>query len=98
MVLQHFCWLAAFSFSWSYTVRSRTQATEFVVVWSYTKYVRLFGRGSALRKASTYTQDNTTTEWMHSDIHASSGIQTHDLGVWVGEDSLALICKCGYKF
>jgi hypothetical protein len=24
---------------------------------------------------------------MHTDIHASSGIRTHDLSVWAGEDS-----------
>jgi hypothetical protein len=34
-------------------------------------------RGSAHRKAATYTQNNTNTEWTHTDIHASSGIRTH---------------------
>jgi hypothetical protein len=32
--------------------------------------------GSVRRKASTYTQNKTNTEQMHTDIHASSGIRT----------------------
>jgi hypothetical protein len=43
--------------------------------------------GSASRKAATYTQNNTNTEYMQTDIHASSGIRTHDPSVWAGEDS-----------
>jgi hypothetical protein len=39
--------------------------------------------GSARRKAATYTQNNT-------NIHASSGIQTHDPSVRAGEDSSCL--------
>jgi hypothetical protein len=30
------------------------------------------------------------TQWMHRDIHASSGIRTHDPSVWAGEDSSCL--------
>jgi hypothetical protein len=35
-------------------------------------------RGSARRKAGTYTQDNTNTEKTHTNIHALSGIWAHD--------------------
>jgi hypothetical protein len=41
--------------------------------------------GSARRKAATYTQNNT-----HTDIHAFSGIRTHDPSVRVGEGSSCL--------
>jgi hypothetical protein len=30
------------------------------------------------RKDATYTQDETNTEEMRTDIHASSGIRSHD--------------------
>jgi cytidine deaminase len=53
------------------------------------------GGGSARRKAATYTQNNTNTEYMHTDIHVSSGIQTHNLSVQVGEDSSCLR-PCGH--
>jgi hypothetical protein len=43
--------------------------------------------GSARRKVSTYTQESTNIEYTHKDIHASSGILTHDLGVRTGGDS-----------
>jgi hypothetical protein len=33
------------------------------------------------RKTDTCTQDNANTEWTHTDIHASSGIPTHDPSV-----------------
>jgi hypothetical protein len=36
--------------------------------------------GSALRKAATYTQDNT--EKTYTNFHASSGIRTHGPRVW----------------
>jgi hypothetical protein len=32
----------------------------------------------------------TQTEYMHTDIHDSSGIQTHDPSIWVGEDGSCL--------
>jgi hypothetical protein len=35
---------------------------------------------------SLLTQDNTNTETTHTNFHFSSGIQTHDLSVWTGED------------
>jgi hypothetical protein len=44
--------------------------------------------GSARRKATTYTQDNTNTE--RTNIHALSGIRTHDPRVRASEDSLCL--------
>jgi hypothetical protein len=45
---------------------------------------------SARRKASTYTQNNTNTEYAHIDIHASSGILAHDPSVSAGEDGSCL--------
>jgi hypothetical protein len=42
--------------------------------------------GWARRKAATYTQNNTNTEWTHIDIHASSGIRTHEPSAREGED------------
>jgi hypothetical protein len=41
--------------------------------------------GSARRKAATYTQDGTNTEQTHTDIHASSGVRTHDPSVRGGK-------------
>jgi hypothetical protein len=41
--------------------------------------------GSARRKASTYTQNNTNTEQTHIDNHVSSGIRTHDPSVRASE-------------
>jgi hypothetical protein len=35
------------------------------------------------------TQANTNTEQTHANIHASSGIRTHDFSIWAGED-----CSC----
>jgi hypothetical protein len=37
--------------------------------------------GSARGKASTYTQGNTSTEEMHTNIHVWSEIRNHDLSV-----------------
>jgi hypothetical protein len=41
--------------------------------------------GSAHRKAATYTQDSRNTEYAHTDIHALSGIRTHDPSLRVSE-------------
>jgi hypothetical protein len=46
-----------------------------------TQSVGLLGRGTSRRKDATYTQNNTNTEQMHTDIYASSGIRTHDRSV-----------------
>jgi hypothetical protein len=46
--------------------------------------------GSARRKAATYTQNKTNTEKTHTDIHASSGIGTHDPSFRASEDSSCL--------
>jgi hypothetical protein len=54
----------------------------FSVSWYFIQSVELLARGSARRKAVTYTQNNTNT-----DIHASSGIRNHDPSVQAGEDS-----------
>jgi hypothetical protein len=37
-------------------------------------------------KVAAYTQNNTNTEKLHTDIHAMSGIRTHDPVVQAGED------------
>jgi hypothetical protein len=42
------------------------------------------------RKAATFTQDNTNTEETQTDIHASSGIRTHDSNVWAAQEILCL--------
>jgi hypothetical protein len=44
----------------------------------YTQTVGLLGRGSARRKAATYTQNNTNSEKTPIDIHALSGIRTFE--------------------
>jgi hypothetical protein len=44
----------------------------------FTQSVEPLHGGSARRKASIFTQGNTYTEWTHTDIHSSSGIQAHD--------------------
>jgi hypothetical protein len=69
MALQSLWTFAAFSISQS--VRTQT--------------VGLLERGSARRKAATYTQNNTNT-----DIRASTGIRTHDPSVRAGEDGSCL--------
>jgi hypothetical protein len=46
--------------------------------------------GSARRKAATYTQKNTNTEQMHTDIHALSGIRTRDRNIRADEDGSCL--------
>jgi hypothetical protein len=50
--------------------------------------------GSARRKAATYTQDNTNTEYAYTDILATNGIGTHDPSLRTGEDSS---CQNAYK-
>jgi hypothetical protein len=44
------------------------------------------------RKAATYTQNKTNMEETHTDIHALSGIRTHDPTVRAGEDGSNLDC------
>jgi hypothetical protein len=46
--------------------------------------------GSARREAATYTQDNKNTELTQPDIHALSGIRTHDPSVRASEGSSSL--------
>jgi hypothetical protein len=48
--------------------------------------VRLLGRGISLIARPLPMRDNTNTEKMRTDIHASSGIRTHDPSVRAGED------------
>jgi hypothetical protein len=42
------------------------------------------------------TQDNTNTEETRTDIHASSGIRTHDPSVRAGEDISRLRLRGGH--
>jgi hypothetical protein len=51
--------------------------------------------GSACCKAATYTHRTAQTEYMHTDIHVSSGIRIHDHSVWMSEDSSCLRL-CGH--
>jgi hypothetical protein len=67
----------------------------FLISWPFTQPVGLLGWGSVRRKAATFTQNSTNTEYTHTDIHASSGIRTHDPNVWAGEDSPCLR-SCGH--
>jgi hypothetical protein len=60
-------------------------ALFFSFVIFFTQSVRLVGREISRLKAATYTQDNTNT-----DIHALSGIRTHDPSVRAREDSSCL--------
>jgi hypothetical protein len=46
--------------------------------------------GTARGLTATYTQNNTNTVYTHIDIHASSGIRSHDPSVWASEDSSCL--------
>jgi hypothetical protein len=46
--------------------------------------------GPARRKAATYTEDNKKELNAHTDIHALSGIRTHDPNVRASEDSSCL--------
>jgi hypothetical protein len=73
MALKPFCWTLA----------------SFSVSWSYTQSVGLLGRGSARRKAATYTQNNTN-RINTQRFNALSGIRTHDLSVPESEDSSCL--------
>jgi hypothetical protein len=59
------------------------------LIFLHRRWDSLDGRSSR-RKAATYTQDNTNTEYTHTDIHALSGIRTDDPSVWAGEDSSCL--------
>jgi hypothetical protein len=52
--------------------------------------------GSARRKAATYTQNNANTEKTHTDIHALSGIRTHDSSVRAVEDSSSCLRPRGH--
>jgi hypothetical protein len=53
----------------------------FSVSLSFTQSVGPLRRRSACLKAAIYTQDNTYTEQVHTDMHASSGIRAHDPSV-----------------
>jgi hypothetical protein len=65
-------------------------STALVDFWRFSSFLAVLRKGSARRKAATYTQDITTTEYTHTDIHASSGIRNHEPSVRAGEDSYAL--------
>jgi hypothetical protein len=52
----------------------------------HSRYVSLNG-GSARRKSATYIQNKTKREQTHRDIHASSGVRTHDPSIWADENS-----------
>jgi hypothetical protein len=58
----------------------------FTVFQPYTQSVGLVGCGSARRKAISYTGQHK----QRINIHALSGIRTHDSSVWADEDSPCL--------
>jgi hypothetical protein len=58
----------------------------FSVTWSFTQSVRLLGRGISPSQGR-YLYSTTQIEYTHTDIHASSGIRTHDPSIWAGEDN-----------
>jgi hypothetical protein len=47
----------------------------------FTQSVGLLCQGNSSSQVPTYTQDSKNTEQIHTDIHASSGIRTHDPSV-----------------
>jgi hypothetical protein len=55
--------------------------------------VGLLGRAISPVTRPLPTQDNTNTEEKRTDIHASSGIRTHDPSVCAGEDTGNLYLK-----
>jgi hypothetical protein len=57
----------------------------FVGPWPLLHFRNLFYTDG--RKAATYTQDNTNTEQMHTNINALRGIRTHDPSVRASEES-----------
>jgi hypothetical protein len=59
-----------------------------------------FDGGSDRRKAATDTQNNTNTEYKQIDIHASSGIRTHNPSARAGKDVsyLRLRCHCDQRY
>jgi hypothetical protein len=65
-------------------------SAAFSVPWSYTQSVGLLRRGSARRKAATYTQNNTNTEYKHTGIHALIEIRIHDPSFRANEDGSCL--------
>jgi hypothetical protein len=52
--------------------------------------VRLLGRVISPSQGR-YLHTTTQIEETHTDIHASSGIRTHDPSVWAGEDREATV-------
>jgi hypothetical protein len=51
----------------------------------YRQLVRLLGRGISPLERPLPTQDNTSTEYTHTDIPDSSGIRTLDPNIWENE-------------
>jgi hypothetical protein len=61
----------------------------------YTQSVGLYIRGiSPPHGRYLHTQDSINTEQTHTDIHASSGIRTHDPSVSAGEVISCLRPRC----
>jgi hypothetical protein len=62
---------------------------QWELIWCYGSYRQsagLFAQVTILVSRSLLTQSNKNIEEMHTDIHASSGIRTHDPSVSAGED------------
>jgi hypothetical protein len=70
----------------------RLALAAFLVSWTYTQSVGLLGRGiSPSQGRYLHTEQHKHRINAHNtDIHASSGIQTHDSSIRASEDSLCL--------
>jgi hypothetical protein len=59
----------------------------FSVSWYFTQSVELRGLGISPSQGHYRHTGHHNSEKTHTDMHGSSGIQTHDPSVWGGEDS-----------
>jgi hypothetical protein len=67
---------------------------RFSASWSFIQPVGLLGRGiNPSQGRYVDTQDSTNKEQIHTDIHASTGIRTHDPSVRGGEDISCLTAR-----
>jgi hypothetical protein len=66
----------------------------FVEPWPLFSFLTLVDRtpwtGDQLVARPLPAHDSINTKWTQTDIHASSGIRTHDPRIWAGEDSSCL--------
>jgi hypothetical protein len=89
------CLLSSSSSSSYFRIRPSSCFTSQLIWnhWTYIQTVGLLGRVISNVARPLPTQGNINTEEIQRDIHALSGIRTHDPSVWAGEDSL---CHCDW--